>query len=390
MVVRQFFPWAGGTERQAQKLACALQRAGAEVRVLTGRWTRGVAREEVIGGVPVLRHSTWYEFFGLKGFRKFGAYIYLVSLLWHLFRLRKTYDVVHVHMLSYPAFSGVLAARWFGKKSLVKMANSGPGSDIRRMENNALIPGQRRMLPTTLEADRLIAINNTIVTELSVAGVSAERIAVIPNGVDFENATPRSDYLTTGQLTVVFVGRLVPNKGADVLLPAFRRVLNSQTGTPWRLWLFGEGSERASLEAMCVDLGIAEHVKFWGRIDSVASHLEQADLFVLPSRAEGMSNALLEAMSHGLPCVASRIPGNVEVLRDGENGILVPVDNDKALADALVELGRDPDRRKALGEQARSDAINDFAIDSVASRYLELYRELLHQTSSSPPVAEHA
>lgn len=390
MVVRQFFPWAGGTECQAQKLAKALQSAGADVRVLTGRWTRGVAREETIDGIPVLRHSTWYEFFGLKGFRKFGAYLYLASLLWHLFRLRKTYDVVHVHMLSYPAFSAVLAARWFDKKSLVKLANSGVGSDLRRMKNNALIPGQRQMLGTTLSADRLIAINRTIVDELTEAGVPAERISVIPNGVDVENASARTDYATDERLTVVFVGRLVPNKGADVLLPAFARVLKNLDGKDWRLWLFGAGAEQARLTALCEQLGIDRRVKFWGRVDNVASHLEQADLFVLPSRAEGMSNALLEAMSHGLPCIASRIPGNVEVIRDGENGILVPVDNAEALGDALLELGRDPARRRALGKQAHADVLREYEIGSVASRYLQLYRKLTEPTTPQPTVEQHA
>jgi glycosyltransferase involved in cell wall biosynthesis len=386
MVVRQFYPWVGGTERQAQKLAARLTELGVDVRVFTGRWSWGMKRRETIDGIPVYRHFTGWGLFEIKGLRKFAAYIYLLSLLWHLWRRRRDYDVVHVHMLSYPAFAGVLGGRWFRKKSLIKSANSGKGSDIGRMERNALIPGQRQMLPTTLQADRMVAINREIITELTTAGVARERITVIPNGVEVEGIQAKDRYAAGDPLTLAFVGRLVTNKGFDVLLDALRKAVDESGEMRWQLLVFGDGAERANLERRCEELGLSNSVTFHGRVDSVAPFLENTDIFVLPSRTEGMSNALLEAMAHGLPCVATRIPGNVDVVTDGEDGVLVESEDAAGLAEALLALGRDEALRERLGKAARRRVEDEYSIDSVANKYIQLYRELIEDEQTLVPV----
>ena len=376
MVVRQFFPWAGGTEKQAQKLAAMLIEKGGAVKVVTGWWTCGTRQREVIDKIPVFRNFTLWGFFDLKGFRKFGGYIYILSLLWYLWRYRRDYDLIHIHLLSYPAFPAVLAGRWFGKKSIIKIANSDRGSDIRRMQNNDLLPGQKQMLPLTLQADCFVAINSRIIAELQAAGVPPERIVVIPNGVEVDGRVPKQSYSLGGSVRLVFVGRLHPQKGLDLLLPAFKQVVTRRPDIDWQLWVVGDGSLRSELERLAAQLELGSAVKFWGQVADVPAYLARADIFVLPSRAEGMSNALLEAMAHGLPCIATGISGNVDLVGHGEDGLLVPPDSQADLVEAILRLVDDNSLRERLGRRARQKVVAHYSINSVAERYIDLYRTL--------------
>jgi glycosyltransferase involved in cell wall biosynthesis len=379
MVVRQFFPWVGGTERQAQKLSKKLRQKGVDVKIVTGWWQRDTPQQEVIDTVPVFRNLTLWEMFGIRGLRKFGGYIYIVSLLYYLWRHRREYDLLHIHMLSYPAFAGVLAGKWLGKKTVVKIANSGWGSDIKRMRENGLVPGSAHMLPIALRGDRMVAVNSRIVDELRESRVESERIAVIPNGVDVNGVTGKKDYRLNGVVTLVFVGRLDPQKGLDVLLPAFQQVRSLRPELCWRLLLIGDGLLRDELKNVARQLNIAEYVEFCGLVRDVDAHLSQADLFVLPSRSEGMSNALLEAMTLGLPCVATRISGNTDLIQDGENGVLVLSENVDSLAQAFMRLVEDEALRSRLGNAARRTVASRYSLDSIADRYIGLYRALLEE-----------
>ena len=377
MIVRQFYPWVGGAERQTQKLAAKLIELGLDVNIVTGWWFRGTPRQEIIDTVPVFRNFTCWQMFGIKGLRKFGGYLYILSLFWYLWKHRHEYDLIHVHLLSYAALSAVLAGRWLGKKTIIKISNSGQDSDIRRMQENDMLPGQRQMLPVTLRADQMVAINRKIIDELRQVGVPAERILTIPNGVETNGSDYKTDYKLDNTATLVFVGRLHPQKGLNVLLPAFKQVIEKKPNVEWRLWLVGDGPLRAELEAMAQQLGIAGAVKFWGKVDDVPSYLAQADMFVLPSRAEGMSNALLEAMAYGLPCVATRISGNVDLIQHEQNGLLVSPQSETDLAKAIVRLAGDETLRHKIGRSARCTVETEYSIDSVAQKYIELYHTLL-------------
>jgi glycosyltransferase involved in cell wall biosynthesis len=113
-----------------------------------------------------------------------------------------------------------------------------------------------------------------------------------------------------------------------------------------------------------------------GWVDDVLVYLQAADLFVLPSRAEGLSNALLEAMAAGLPVVATRVGGTADVIISGENGLLVPPEDASALAEALTSLFQNTARKEELGCAARRTVETRYAISSVAACYLELYQRL--------------
>jgi glycosyltransferase involved in cell wall biosynthesis len=197
-------------------------------------------------------------------------------------------------------------------------------------------------------------------------------IQVIPNGVDGEEFYPVPRSWDPPRL--LFVGRLVYQKGLDVLFKA----LADLKDIDWMLTIVGDGAEREHLEKQVDDLDLAERVCFagWVSHDDLLDYYQEANLFVFPSRHEGMPNALLEAMSSGLPALATRIAGNEELVLDGENGILVPPDDRVALREALRKIISSGDLRKTQGEKARERVLQSYTWEATARAYLTVLREL--------------
>ena len=376
MVIRLFYPWLGGTQSQADRLSRELIRQRLPVRLVTGWWFRGTPQRETIDGIPVFRNQTLWEFFGVRGLRKFGGYLYIGTLLWHLWRTRRSYDVIHVHGLSYHTYAAALAGCWFHRPTIAKIANSGRASDIDKMRRGDHLALSRFMLPTALRCDRFVALNEAVVRELVAAGVPERRIVRIPNGI--EVASPRERVAALHDpARVVFVGRLHEQKGVDTLLRAFARLRADRPDARVVLRLVGDGPLRADLLALARELDVA--AEFLGERDDVEALLEDADVFVLPSRAEGMSNALLEAMAAGVPTIVTDIPGNADVIRQEENGLLVEPDDPEGLAAAIGRLLDDGALRERIGPAARGTVEAEYALDRVATRYVALYEELLSE-----------
>ena len=376
MVARLFHPWVGGAERQAQKLAQTMIGKGTAVQITTGWWWRNTPQQELLDGVPVFRNHTLWEFFGLKGFRKFGGYLYIISLIWHLRQRRDEYDVIHVHGLNYHTFAAVLAGRWAKRPVISKLANSGEGSDILKMKGDKQLALSRYMLPTALQCDRFVALNKTVVEELTAVNVPRNRIVDLVNGVETDDITPKTEYQLHDPARFVFVGRLHPQKGVDTMLRAFQQLRQQYNGA-LQLQLLGDGPLRGELELLVKQLEISDMVEFVGQTDDVMGYLQQADVFVLPSRAEGISNALLEAMAVGLTAVVSKIPGNVDVIEHEKNGLLFTVDDPNALAESLSRVLTHDDLRGQLGRQARQHVVDYFSLGYVADRYIDVYKSLM-------------
>mgnify|MGYP001368688308 CR=1 FL=1 len=148
------------------------------------------------------------------------------------------------------------------------------------------------------------------------------------------------------------IARQVRQKGLDVLIEAWARLPSISAGL--MLTLVGDGPERGSLEAQAERCGVRSRIRFTGHCQDVSTELESAAIFVLPSRKEGMPNALLEAMAAGLAVIVTDAsPGPLEVVDQGVNGLVVSSDDSSALAEALDRLAADPALRKRLGAAAR-------------------------------------
>jgi glycosyltransferase involved in cell wall biosynthesis len=357
-------------------LSRALARQNVKVSIVGIRVSGRYPARACIDGVHMTFLNVWHSVFERRGFRRLGQYAFLLCALGFLARHRDEYDVIHAHSPKMPGFASVLAARRLGKKSVVKLMNSGPRNDFKRWRGEKTIWGSRAMADYLLNCDRIIALNDLAYRELTAFGFRTDQIALIPNGVEVDRFTAKTSYDIADATRVVFVGRLAQAKGLDVLLEALGR-LNTQTPGKYQLTIVGKGSLREPLEATAETLGIAESVHFAGQVEDVSPFLSHSDVFVLPSRAEGISNALLEAMATGLPCIASDIPGNHALIQNGENGLLVESDNPQALAEAIHEMSIEPEQRIRLGQAARKTVESRSDIAVTAKQYIELYRKVL-------------
>jgi GalNAc-alpha-(1->4)-GalNAc-alpha-(1->3)-diNAcBac-PP-undecaprenol alpha-1,4-N-acetyl-D-galactosaminyltransferase len=197
------------------------------------------------------------------------------------------------------------------------------------------------------------------------------KIQVIPNPVDLANfETPEKIKKTRFQISGM--GRLTSQKGFDVLLTAFAGIANDIENVD--LKIYGSGPELRSLEALREQFGLQDRVTFPGFVDA-AKAMDDTDLFVLSSRYEGLPNVLLEAMAAGLPCISTSCPcGPKEIISDGHNGLLVPVDDPAMLGAAMKRLIEDEALRMNIGRQAKKD-MDRFDISAVSHLWENLFNE---------------
>jgi glycosyltransferase involved in cell wall biosynthesis len=216
-----------------------------------------------------------------------------------------------------------------------------------------------------------VVANSQGLAALARQSAGTTPIGLIPNGVDTARFTPAVSRDEAGPVRLVFVGRLVRQKGLDVLLEALARL---PAGADYELTLVGDGPLRPALTGQAQALGLTSRLRFvgWAGREDMPDLLRRADIFVFPSRDEGMPNAVLEAMATGLPVVATRISGNEEVVVDGQTGLLVPPDDPDALAGALARLLADRPLGRSLGAAGRERAGREYSWRAVAERYAAL------------------
>jgi len=231
-------------------------------------------------------------------------------------------------------------------------------------------------------------VSNEIRLEMREWGVDDRRIVVLPNGVDPVVFHPFAGdrQALMGPLgfsiedkVVTFVGRLHPIKRVDLLILAFRHLKASVPEA--RLVIVGDGPSRSELERLSVELGLSGAVVFEGSKPNVVPYLQASDLFVLPSEVEGMSVALLEAMACGVPVLVSDCDGNRSLVTEGIDGSLFPRGSEECLANKMETLLLDTVYARRLARKAAEKIESDFCLESVATRYLELYRTVLSRNS---------
>lgn len=217
-------------------------------------------------------------------------------------------------------------------------------------------------------------------------GRGADRIRVIPNGVDRARFSPEGDVADRGEdPLVVCVGRLSKQKGQDIAISAMANLGNRNA----RLRLVGEEyppGERDRLMTLADTLGVADRIDWYGRVDDAAPQFRAADVVIAPSRWEGMSLVFLEAMACGAPMIVSDVAGSQAV----ENaGVVVPVEDPDTLAREIDALLADPAGRRQLGIAARERSAT-FDLDLTLSRTLQLWEQLAAARSDSQPISAKA
>jgi glycosyltransferase involved in cell wall biosynthesis len=385
MVSPQFRPIVGGYERAAERLSAELVRLGHEVTVIAERRDRSWPAKEQQDGVMVRRLWCLYRphFHQVTSLATFALFLFTQGWRFHVW---------HIHQYGSHAVLAVMLGKLLHRPVVLKLTNS-KDQGIQQVSADMPLAGPARAWLQEINA--VVATTRETRAEAQAFGIQDDRVYVVGNGVDTQIFHPRSDNERLGlrrQLRVdadgivVFVGRLSKEKNPDGLLRAWQLALpNLSAG--WKLVLVGDGPMRGELEAFADGERLTDTVLFTGQQTNVEFWLGAADVYVLASHNEGLSNVLLEAMASGLPVVSTRVSGVPETVEEVGAGLVVDVGQKDQLADALTRLANDSSLRSQMGYAGRTVILKTYSINHVAKLHERLYYNLLNRKAIARGVA---
>ena len=373
----------GGSERVAHEVYRRLARWGDEVTVVAAApgatFSTAVHDGVTVVGIPAFDLS-----------RLVGAQLaFAPRLRARVGQVldRQRPDVVHANSIHF--HGSVVAARLAPRAGLplVTTAHVGPTGPL---------PGRLRMATEAYErlvgsrilgrSSHVVAVSESVARHVVGLGLGPDKVTVVPNGVDAERFHPSPERpVPDGPPHVLFVGRLIANKGPDLLLDAVAGLVGR--GVEVRATFVGDGPMRAALRRSVERLDLGGRVVFTGPVDDVADRLRDADVLVRPSYTEGMPLAVLEAMASGVCVVASGIPGNAEVVDHGRTGLLFPPGDAVALETALATVLADAGLRRRLA-RAALDVAGEYTWDATARATREVLQSVAAVAGAGRPGAQ--
>lgn len=385
-----YHPHLGGVGRQAVALTEKLHAAGVRLFVIC-RNIPGLPDWEPAQDIEVRRLPAF-------GSRKHDleektlgnmliSLSFCLNLLLALFRYRNEYDLVHFHGASLPLIFSVMPLKLMRKKIVAKVAGAKMKIEAGSFRGAYLFLGDI-FIRILRRVDAFVAISSEIRDDLLKDGFDPAVIHEIPNFIlpgqfhplhdpDARERLKKGLGIDSADRALTFSGRLVKRKRVDVLLGAMAEVLRRRSDVV--LIVLGQGEMKAGLENMARSLGIQDRVVFRNFVPNILDYLHITDIFVFPSGKEGLPNALLEAMACSLPVIASRIGGVTDIVKDRENGLLVAPGDQQELGKAILELLDDELLRRNLAANAAETIRSGYGIESIAPRYLDLYRKAAYE-----------
>ncbi len=278
-------------------------------------------------------------------------------------------SILHTHLVHADAYGQMVG---FFTHVPVRLSTKHGFNEFR--EGRVFALGDRLIAAAT---DRQISISRGLAQYLiDTEGFAESSFEIIHYGIEASRSLPP---IPDGPPRFLCIGRLIPIKGHIVLLRAFAQAL--QTRPDLKLDIAGRGVLEGGLRDFAAELGLGDSVRFLGYVSPVARAIEESTAVVVPSIGEGFGMVALEAMERGRPVIASAIGGLIDIIRDGETGLLVPVAEAEPLAEAMLSLANDPDRTRAMGAASRERAVARFPQVRCTERTEELYLELLERTT---------
>jgi glycosyltransferase involved in cell wall biosynthesis len=369
MVIQGYHPKIGGAENQLKSLVPYLNKANCDVYVITRR-SDGLCQYEQVEQAKVHRVR-------VRGPKSAASICFTLGALKCIRSIKP--DVIHAHELLSPATVAVAAKRIWGFPVVAKVLGGGGAGDVAKLKRKAI--GWRRIRAYSESVDAFITVSKEIDGELGSVGVPSGKRTYIPNGVDCERFHPvspamkrelRKRFGLNGGTVFIYTGRLATEKKIDQLLKIWPEIWKKSRDS--RLLIVGTGVEEQNLSRL-VGPGCA----MVGAVEDVAPYLQASDVFVLPSEREGLSNSLLEAMASGMGVVSTDAGAARELIRNGVNGLVVPVGNAEAMTAALLQMMESSEVRADFGQRARESVVSNYSINATATRLRDLYDQLIQR-----------
>lgn len=374
MIIARFSPAVGGTENQCRELSKRLVQKGHRVTVITEQFEPSLAPSEVMDGVEIIRFPRASPSL-LNSFtftRKLMAWV----------RRNPEVHILHAHMLSGPALAALVAAEWFRKPIIVKVAGAGITGDVETSQTRKR--GQLKLYLFHWLKPQVACPSSRTYDELLDIGFPQEKLTLLPNGVDTDRFTPSSALerarfraalnLDATAPLALYVGRWFPGKGVEDLLAVWE-MGKTRKGFAWKLCLVIDRQPTRDQSERLEALGDAVYV--FVKPPNVREFYGAADVAMLLSRNEGLSNFLLEAMASGLPVITTEGASASPAPERYTYSWTVKPEETEALVNLLGDLGTHLQTLQNKGQQAREIAARDFSLNQVASTYESLYREAL-------------
>jgi len=342
-------PILGGKEKQAHLLARELIRQSENVQALSYLHNKN--------------KTDYYEGVFIRRVHK-GVLSVPIFLL-HLIRLRFSFNILHIHTPSRIGLALALIGYILNYKALFKF----PGQTI--LDNRSII--NSLLLRIVLRTSKqLIVLEENTKNRLIKIGIKENKIFNAVNGVEINKIKNYSS--GANEIILLYVGRLIPIKGCEYLIKSCS-ILDSMK-INWKLLLIGDGPMQSNLELLTKKLNIADRVFFKGYQTNTIEFMRNADLLVLPSKSEGMSNVLLEAVSVGLPIIATDVGAARLIVGDFSSRFLCKPLDPVDMANKIEDLSRNCEIRKRYGEYLFERGRKLFSIKEVASRYRTIYHQI--------------
>jgi len=381
MVTGAYYPEVSGGALQCREVVRALQ-GRAKFTILTTSTDSSLPEVGEVDGVPVYRVVVDVSRVGSK----LRAALCLASTF---IRLCRRFDIVHFHGFSQKNLLLTMLAKLFRKTLVLHLRTAGHDEPL------SIRSKGRLAFWSYSQADLFLGISPYLQQLYYSSGLPREKFWLIPNGVDLERFRPgdrdqrqalRRELRLPEELTLIlFVGFFSHEKHPDLLFEAWTRLLVGELPITGLVFVGATRSRYYEVDPALAQKiraeshrrGVEKQVIFVEVTHEIEKYYRAADVFVLPSSREGFSNALLEAMATGLPCVASKLQGVTDVSIDnGINGLLFPPGDVVALENALRSLLKDPTFAQELGSRARATVEERYSITQTASRTLEAYQRL--------------
>lgn len=299
-------------------------------------------------------------------------YTFQYSIYKYLKRNIQNYNIIHVHQTSWLSILPSYLGKKYNKIVLIKEATLNGYEFLKYL----YLPKRLKNLP--INNSNFIGISELIINNLLEQGVKQENLYYIPNGVELRTDAGLSLQTKSNKkdnFEILFVGNFIqgPIKGLDVLIKAIGVVF--KTCQNIQLNILGKG-DKSIYNKMIEDLGIKNNILFLGSQNSY-DYYKKSDIFVLPSRSEGMSNSLIEAMSLGLPCIATNVSGVSDIIDDGENGFIVEIEDYNGMADRIIQLIEKEELLYKFKTNSIQKIKNKFSMEKIAKMYYNLYNSLI-------------
>jgi glycosyltransferase involved in cell wall biosynthesis len=378
MLVTDLDAPTGGVQKNSRIVLSELPKRGIDVLAVARNYY-GLASKETRDGVEYHRSPVWGRSMAVNGV------LYLIYTFVWLLRNRGRFDIIHCQQMFGPTMAAAVASYFIRKPIVTRLTTTGELGEVRHIRKMAFAAIRLRLIR---RVTRWIVLTSAMKAELETLGITPEIVDVIPNSTEIPVRSAydpntrremREKLELTGEKIAVYVGRLSEEKGLDILVDAWRSVRDHYPSAS--LLLIGGGGTYRNVETQLREqvaaAGLGDSIRFLGHVSNANEYVLASDAFILPSRTEGMSNALVEAIAAGASIVATDIPANRELCNDGLDSLLVPVGDADALAEAISKVFSSEETAVAIGKAARRKAEAELSVDRMIDSYMATYEKAL-------------